>query len=53
MREKKGDSQMDLFTQDNYSYRTILTNDHQSTEKEAIEYLVCLSFGGWIAIVTK
>ena len=38
MREKRGDSQMDLFTQDNYSYRTILTNDHQSTEKEVIEY---------------
>ncbi len=38
MREKRDDSQMDLFTQDNYSYRTILTNDHQSTEKEVIEY---------------
>ncbi len=38
MREKSSSNQLDLFTQDNYIYRSILTNDHQSTEKEIIEF---------------
>ncbi len=38
MREKSKDNQLDLFTNDNCVYRSILTNDHQSTEKEVIEY---------------
>ena len=38
MREKNNDNQIDLFTGDTFIYRTILTNDWQSTEKEVIEY---------------
>lgn len=38
MREKTGDNQVDVFTQDAYKYRSILTSDWQSTEKEVIEY---------------
>jgi hypothetical protein len=38
MRELVLDNQVDIFTQDTYKYRSILTNDHQSTEKEVIEY---------------
>ncbi len=38
MREKTGDRQLDLFTSDNFKYRSILTNDWDSTEKEVIEY---------------
>lgn len=38
MREKGVDNQLDMFTQDNYIYRSILTSDHQGTEKEVIEY---------------
>lgn len=38
MREKNDDNQTDAFTQDAYKYRSILTNDWQSTEKEVIEY---------------
>ena len=38
MRETGKSNQMDAFTQDNFIYRTILTNDHKSTEKEVIEY---------------
>ena len=38
MREKSTDPQLDLFTGDNFIYRCILTNDHESTEKEVIEY---------------
>ncbi len=38
MRENSSDNQLDMFTQDTYTYRSILTNDHQSTEKEVIEY---------------
>lgn len=39
MRRKKGGcQQLDLFTQDNMEYRSILTDDWQSTEKEVIEY---------------
>ena len=38
MREKSTDNQINMFTQDTYVYRSILTNDHQSTEKEVIEY---------------
>ena len=38
MREKSTDTQIDMFTQDSYVYRSILTNDHQSTEKEVVEY---------------
>jgi len=38
MREKTSNKQVDLFTGDTFKYRTILTNDWDSTEKEAIEY---------------
>ena len=38
MREKSTDKQLDLFTGDNFKYRSILTNDWQSTEKDVIEY---------------
>lgn len=38
MREKSSTQQADLFTGDNLSYRTLLTNDWQSSEKEAIEF---------------
>lgn len=38
MREKSKDIQIDIFTGDTFIYRSILTNDHQSTEKEVIEY---------------
>ncbi len=38
MRKKNKNGQLDLFTQDDYIYRLILTNDHQSTEKEVIEF---------------
>ena len=38
MREKNDDNQVDMFTGDTFIYRTILTNDWQSTEKEVIEY---------------
>jgi len=38
MREKSDDAQMNLFTGDNMIYRSILTNDHESDEKQVIEY---------------
>ena len=38
MREKNTNGQTDLFTGDNFIYRCILTNDHESSEKEIIEY---------------
>jgi len=38
MREKNKDNQIDMFTKDNFIYRSILTNDWQNTEKEVIEY---------------
>ena len=38
MRELNTDNQVDIFTQDTYKYRSILTNDWQSTEKAVIEY---------------
>lgn len=38
MREKTNDTQLDIFTGDRFTYRAILTNDSQSTEKEIIEY---------------
>jgi hypothetical protein len=38
MREKNDDIQIDIFTGDTFTYRSILTNDWQSTEKEVIEY---------------
>jgi hypothetical protein len=38
MREKTGDLQLDLFEGEKYAYRCILTNDHESTEVEVIEY---------------
>jgi len=38
MREKSTDNQLDMFTKDNYIYRSILTNDADSTEKAVIEY---------------
>jgi len=37
MREKRDDNQTDVFTGDAYAYRSILTNDWQSTEKATIE----------------
>lgn len=37
-REKTNNGQIDIFTKDNLKYRSILTNDWFSTEKEAIEY---------------
>lgn len=38
MREKCNDNQLDMFTGDAFKYRSILTDDWQSTEKEVIEY---------------
>lgn len=38
MREKSTDNQLNVFTGDTYIYRSILTNDHERTEKEIIEY---------------
>ena len=38
MREKSNDNQLDAFTKDTYIYRSILTNDHKSTEIEVVEY---------------
>ncbi len=38
MREKGDSNQIDIFTQDTFAYRSILTNDWDSTEKEVIEY---------------
>jgi len=38
MREDNFNNQLDLFTGDTFKYRSILTNDWESTEKEAIEY---------------
>lgn len=38
MRAKSTDAQIDMFTGDTYTYRSILTNDHESTEKEVIEF---------------
>jgi len=37
-REKTSNAQQDLFTGDNMKYRSILTDDQVSTEKEVIEY---------------
>lgn len=38
MREKTNNIQVNLFTQDNFKYRLILTNDKENTEKAIIEY---------------
>ena len=38
MREKTNDPQLDLFEGEKFNYRCILTNDHESGEKEVIEY---------------
>jgi len=38
MREKSDDNQIDMFTGDTFIYRSILTDDWQSTEKEVIEF---------------
>jgi len=38
MREKGDSKQVDMFTGDTFIYRSILTNDWESTEKEIIEY---------------
>lgn len=38
MREQSKSNQIDAFTQDTFAYRSILTNDRISTEKEVIEY---------------
>ena len=36
MREKTSDIQINMLTQDTFKYRTILTNDWESTEKEVV-----------------
>ena len=38
MREKSDSNQIDIFTQDTFVYRSILTDDWESTEKEVVEY---------------
>ena len=38
MREKSDSDQIDMFTGDTFIYRSILTSDWESTEKEVIEY---------------
>jgi len=38
MREKTTNNQINIFTKDTFKYRTILTNDWDSTEKQIIEY---------------
>jgi hypothetical protein len=38
MREKTDSPQLDIFEGVQFNYRCLLTNDHQSTEKEVIEY---------------
>jgi len=38
MREQTNDTQLDIFEGEKLNYRCILTNDHESTEKEVIEY---------------
>lgn len=38
MREKTANDQVDAFTGDTFKYRSILTNDWESTEKNIIEY---------------
>lgn len=38
MREQSNNAQLNLFTGDNLIYRSILTNDNESSEKEIIEY---------------
>lgn len=38
MRRKTGNKQLDIFTADTMEYRSILTDDRKSTEKEVIEY---------------
>jgi hypothetical protein len=38
MREKTTDRQLDLFEGEKFNYRCILTNDHENTEKNIIEY---------------
>lgn len=38
MREKSGNNQLNLLTGDNFIYRSILTNDWESNEKQVIEY---------------
>ena len=38
MREKSENNQVDAFTQDTFTYRAILTDDRESSEKEIIEY---------------
>ena len=37
-RKKEGCNQLDLFTKDNMEYRSILTNDDESSEKSIIEF---------------
>lgn len=38
MRCKKDHTQLDVFTQDNMTYRSILTNDYESSEQDIIAY---------------
>jgi len=38
MREKTSNNQINIFTQDVFKYRSILTNDWDNTEKQIIEY---------------
>jgi len=37
-REKNADAQGDLFTGDNFTYRAIMTNNYEMTDKEIIEF---------------
>jgi len=43
MREKSTDNQLDIFTGKKHTYRSIPTNDHETTEQEIIEYC-CIYF---------
>jgi len=38
MREKSSSNQVDIFTEDTFKYRSLLTNDWEVSEKEVIEY---------------
>jgi len=42
MREQSDDAQLDLFTGDNFIYRSILTNDHESSEKRLSNITICV-----------
>lgn len=42
MREKSDDARSDLFTGDSFIYRSILTNDHASSEKRLSNITICV-----------